>query len=589
MEKTTGPLRRFYSTESDHHITAFDSAVNSVALIQDVRSQTPQPGRSTASRKQRERQSAQRLWDTSVQMNQRISRIVIVGGGSAGWLSAGIIAAEHQATAESAQPLEVVLIESPDIPTIGVGEGTWPSMRNSLQRIGLSETEFIRECDASFKQGTLFRDWRTGNGDTYSHPFSVPANYAELNLAPHWQTLSDAPKFADTVAPQTALFSDCQAPKQITTPEYAFVVNYGYHLDAGKFAELLRSHCTAELGVQHIKANMTRVNPSESGDIESVSTDAAGEIAGDLFIDCTGTASLLLGQHFEIPFKSHQHCLFNDTALAAQVPYPTDNHTIQSCTLSTAQTAGWIWDIGLPSRRGIGHVYSSAHISDDEATRQLITYISDLVGEDAAKQVVPRKISFQPGHRREFWHKNCVAIGMSSGFIEPLEASALVMVEMAAGMIAEQLPPSRELMDIVAGRFNRKFLRHWNQIIEFLKLHYVLSERDDSQYWRDNRAPLSIPDKLREQLALWQYRSPWHQDAEAVDELFPIASYQYILYGMGFETESSGGASRKQQQLRQQALDIFGSNQARATKLQRAMPQNRELLGKIYEFGLQKL
>jgi flavin-dependent dehydrogenase len=460
-------------------------------------------------------------------------------------------------------------------------------MRTTLQRIGLSETDFIRECSASFKQGTWFRDWKTGNGDSYSHPFTVPVNYAEINLAPHWLALTDAPPFADAVTPQTALFADCLAPKQITTPEYAFMVNYAYHLDAGEFAELLRRHCTEQLGVTHIKANVSQVNSAENGDIRSVTTDSAGEIAGDLFIDCTGARSLLLGEHYKVPFESQQAYLFNDTALAAQVPYTEDDQAIQSCTWSTAQTAGWIWDIGLPTRRGTGHVYSSAHISEDEATAQLLTYIKGVAGEKAAASVVPRKIGFQPGHRREFWHRNCVAIGMSSGFIEPLEASALVMIELAAGMIAEQLPPTRGVMDTVAKRYNQKFLRHWDQIIEFLKLHYVLSTRDDSPYWRDNHAATSIPEKLSEQLLLWRYRSPWHQDAEAVDDLFPTASYQYILYGMGFETVPRH--TRSYQQRQRQASELFQQNAARAAQLQQALPGNRELLNKVREFGFQKL
>ena len=520
-------------------------------------------------------------------IDDRISRIVIVGGGSAGWLAAAVIAAEHCDGTSDDPPVSVVLIESPDVPTIGVGEGTWPSMRTTLQRTGLSETQFLRECDASFKQGTFFRNWRSGDGDTYSHPFSVPTDYADINLVPHWLAVNDAPQFADAVAPQTALFADCLAPKQITTPEYAFVVNYAYHLDAGKFAEMLREHCTGKLGVTHIKANVSQVNPAENGDIRSVTTDRAGEVAGDLFIDCTGTHSLLLGEHFEVPFLSRQEFLFNDTALAVQVPYPDDGHAIQSCTHSTAQTAGWIWDIGLPTRRGIGHVYSSAHISDDEAAAQLLAYIKDTAGDRAAADASPRKIGFRPGHRREFWHRNCVAIGMSSGFIEPLEASALVMVELAAAMIAEQLPPTREVMDIVARRYNRKFLRHWNQIIEFLKLHYVLSDRDDSAYWHDNRAAGSVPDELSEQLSLWRHRSPWHQDAQAVDELFPTASYQYILYGMGFRTRERGTYSFRQKQ--RQAADLFRQNAARAAQLRQAMPGNRELLDKVAEFGLQKL
>ena len=176
---------------------------------------------------------------------------------------------------------------------------------------------------------------------------------------------------------------------------------------------------------------------------------------------------------------------------------------------------------------------------------------------------------------------------MSSGFIEPLEASALVMVELAAGMIAEQLPPTREVMDIVAKRYNQKFVRHWSQIIEFLKLHYVLSARDDSAYWQENRAATSIPEKLREQLSLWRYRSPWHPDAGAVDDLFPTASYQYILYGMGFRSMPRHTCSYQQSQ--RQASELFQKNAARATQLQQALPGNRELLNKVREFGFQKL
>ena len=163
------------------------------------------------------------------------------------------------------------------------------------------------------------------------------------------------------------------------------------------------------------------------------------------------------------------------------------------------------------------------------------------------------------------------------------------MIELAAGMIADQLPPTRDVMDIVAARYNRKFRRHWDQIIEFLKLHYVLSARNDSPYWQDNRAAASIPEKLSEQLVLWRYRSPWHPDAEAVDDLFPIASYQYILYGMGFKSEPRHTSSYQQEQRRRQAAELFQKNAARAAQLQQALPSNRELLNKVREFGFQKL
>ena len=176
---------------------------------------------------------------------------------------------------------------------------------------------------------------------------------------------------------------------------------------------------------------------------------------------------------------------------------------------------------------------------------------------------------------------------MASGFIEPLEASALVMIEMGAAMIADELPPTRDVMDLVARRYNERFHRHWNQIVEFLKLHYVLSDRDDSPYWRENMAQTSIPDALSERLELWRYRPPWHPDAGAVDDLFPIASYQYILYGMGFRTEPRSTSRRRNNG--SHAATLFKENAARAAQLRQAMPGNRELLNKVAEFGFQTL
>ena len=524
-------------------------------------------------------------------MNNTINRLVIVGGGTAGWLTAGVIAAEHSCASNDQQnSFELSLVESPDIATIGVGEGTWPSMRSTLQKMGISETEFFRECSASFKQGTLFSGWQTGAGnDAYTHPFTAPHGYAETNLAPHWQPQRNNINFADAVSPQSSLFSGKLAPKQISTPEYAFQVNYGYHLDAGKFAEFLRKHCVEKLGVVHIKANVTGVNTADNGDIASISTDSHGNVAGDLFIDCSGSRALLLGQHYKIPICDKNDILFNNSALAAQVPYNCDGDPIESCTLSTAQTAGWIWDIGLPTRRGIGHVYSSGHISQERAGDELLSYITATLGEKASAGASLRKVEFSPGHRTKFWHKNCVAIGMSAGFIEPLEASALVLVELSAGMIAEQLPASRAVMDLVAKRFNEKFLYRWDRIIDFLKLHYILTQRKDTDYWRDNCRQESIPDSLQELVTLWRHQSPWHRDSQHVDEMFPSASFQYVLYGMGFHTQPNQTVRRSEQAEQKIAYRLFQENAARTQQLMASMPTNRDLINKVHTYGFQKI
>ncbi|MCW8196340.1 tryptophan 7-halogenase [Proteobacteria bacterium 005FR1] len=517
-------------------------------------------------------------------MNNTVKRIIVVGGGSAGWLTAGLLAAEHLSADQTG--IEVILIESPDVTPIGVGEGTWPSMRSTLHAMGISETDFIRECEASFKQGTLFSNWTTGEFDRYYHPFSLPQGYQDTNLAFAWQDVRDKVSFADAVSPQSQVCARGLAPKQITTPEFAFNLNYGYHLDAGKFAGFLQRHCVEKLGVRHIRDHVVEVNEDSHGYISSLSTEANGPLAGDLFIDCTGFSSLLLGRHYGVPFISQRHVLFNDSALAVQVPYPEADSPIASCTLSTAQTAGWIWDIGLPSRRGVGHVYSSDHCSDEHAEAQLRAYIEPALGRETTEKLVLRKIAINPGYRERFWHRNCVAIGLSAGFLEPLEASALVLVELSAKMVSDQLPANREAMAVVAGRFNRKFKHHWERIIDFLKLHYILTQRRDSAYWRDNCSAASIPESLQELTSIWRYQGPWHYDATLADEMFPPASLQYVAYGMGLKTEPQQSHARSRARTRAQAGKLFQENAARTRQLLSMLPTNRELISKIKRHGL---
>lgn len=511
-------------------------------------------------------------------MTDQVTRVVIVGGGTAGWLTAGIIAAS------SSVLTRITLIESPDINPIGVGEGTWPTMRSTLETIGVSETDFFRECDASFKQGSKFSRWTSlVAADDYYHPFTSPAKYHDINLAPFWLPFKDKINFAQAVSPQATLCELGYAPKQITTPEYGAVLNYGYHLDAGKFSPFLHKHCVEKLGVQYVCANVSAIQLQENGDIKSVTTDAQGDIAGELFIDCTGLKSLLLGEKYKIPFISHKSSLFNDSALAVQVPYEDPTASILPYTLSTAQSAGWIWDIGLQSRRGVGHVYSSAYTSDEQAERALRDYITPAVGKSTADLLSVRKISFNSGHRQVFWHKNCVAIGLSAGFIEPLEATALVLVELSAKLIAEQLPANRSLMDIVAKRFNTTLSHHWQRIIDFLKLHYVLTRRTDTEYWRDNCQAKSIPESLQEQLALWHVRAPGVCDDIVRDEMFSSASYQYIYYGMQGETLISKQLDDKQQA---KAQALFMENARYIQQLKNVLPPNRELIEKIKHHGL---
>lgn len=520
-------------------------------------------------------------------MNNPVKKIVIVGGGSAGWLTAGIIAAEHIVNKETG--IEVILIESPDIASIGVGEGTWPSMRATLKKIGISETQFIRECDASFKQGSKFINWIKGNNEFYYHPFTLPEKYSEINLAEYWLPIKSKISFADAVCPQSFIADRYLAPKQMPTPEYACVVNYGYHLDAGKFAVMLKKHCIDVLSVTYISDNVIQVNSSESGDIASLSTQVNGDVSGDLFIDCTGFASLLLGQHYQIPFKDERGVLFNDSALAVQVPYTDPDGDIESCTHSTATESGWIWDIGLPTRRGVGHVFSSAYTTDEQAEQTLRKYLEPTLGKAAADNVSPRKLTFKPGYRKKFWHQNCVAVGIAAGFIEPLEATALVLIEHSAQMISEQLPADRAVMDITARRFNDEFTHHWKKIIEFLKLHYVLTQRVDSDYWRDHCNPDTVPESLKDLLMLWKYQPPWIRDTVRAGEMFPSASFQYVLFGMDTQNYYGEPNRRNNKKNVEMARELFDENAKRAQQLVSRLPSNRELLKRLSEYSFPKI
>lgn len=515
-------------------------------------------------------------------MVQQVRSVVVVGGGTAGWLAAGIIAARHQGRIR-AGTFSVTLIESPEIKIIGVGEGTWPTLRSSLQKIGISETTFLRECDATFKQGAKFARWTTGaDDDYYYHPLMIPQGFTQLNLVPHWLDDSRSRTFCEAVCPQQALCDAGLAPKTITTPEYRAVANYAYHLDAAKFAPFLQRHCTEKLGVRHVLADVAGVRQTECGDIASLITRQAGDIAGDLFVDCTGFAALLIGKTLGVPFKDYSHVLFCDAALAVQVPYDTSDAPIASCTLGTAQTAGWIWDIGLPTRRGVGYVYSTRHASDDEAHETLMGYIGP-----KHRLLTPRKIRIPCGHRATFWKNNCVAIGLSSGFLEPLESSAIVLVEMSAKLVSEQMPACREVMDIVARRFNEATHYRWGRIIDFLKLHYVLTQRTDSAFWRDNLDPQSIPERLTHLLELWKYQAPWFFDEfDRLEEVFPAASYQYVLYGMGFRT---GVDPADLADTRAAAARYMSDNVTLTRQLRAQLPRNRDLLGKIHEYGLQTM
>ncbi|WOI37598.1 tryptophan halogenase family protein [Alteromonas sp. CI.11.F.A3] len=517
---------------------------------------------------------------------QPIKQVVIVGGGTAGWLCAGVLAARlgHRIGNSDESAINITLVESPNIPSIGVGEGSWPSLRDTLQEIGIKEAEFLTCCHASFKQGSTFAGWRNGQqDDKYQHPFTTPTGYTELDIHRCWQHFFHNESFEQSFCLQPDICHAGLAPKQSSTPEYAYVLNYGYHFDATALATLLTNHCKTSLGVKHTQAHIAKVVAQDSGDIEALVTENGDTIKGDLFIDCSGQQGLLIDKHYHVPWLSVSSVLLNNRAVAVQVPYGSNEieasaNKIASTTIATAQTCGWTWDIGLQHRRGVGLVYASDYASEKNAESILREYVAKGIPNREIENLKFRHLQFDPGYRKQFWVNNCIGIGMSAGFIEPLEASAIAMVELGIRMLCDQFPQNRHHMSHVATRYNQRFTYRWERVIDFLKLHYALSERTEP-YWLAQRHETSIPDSLNALLDLWQYQPPSRYDLIENEEIFPSASYQYVLYGMGFHTNSR--LLDKNSDMVSKAFALKQRLQEGKSQLLAGLPTNRDLLTAI--------
>ena len=466
--------------------------------------------------------------------------ILIVGGGAAGWLTAAYLAKYLQVSSHG--PLEITLVESPDIGVIGVGEGTFPTIRTTLKFLGIDEAQFMRCTSATFKQGIRFTDWaKTPQGGVHSHyfhPFEAPYYSEGAGLTPYWLLQDEAtrPPFAQAMTFQNRVAEAKRAPKRPHEGDFSGPLNYAYHFDAVRLAEVLADRAR-ELGVRHVQDRVTRVALGADGAIDHVDLQAAGMLKADLYIDCSGFRAELISGALKVPFRSIRERLFTNRAVTCRAPYERADGPIESNTISTAHEAGWTWDIGLYGGRGVGYVYSSDHISDDAAEATLRAYVGKRAGADLSA----RLIGFEPGYRERPWTRNCVAVGLAGGFLEPLESTGVLLIEVAIAMIAELFPHNGPI-DGPARRFNELMTVRYENIINFLKLHYCLSRRDEP-FWKDNTEAASIPERLRDLLEQWRFRPPGRFDFILDLESFAFFNYQYILYGMGFKTDLSAGRS----------------------------------------------
>jgi hypothetical protein len=469
-----------------------------------------------------------------------LKRIVIVGGGTAGWLSAAYLnrVLQHQRR----QAVEIVVIASEEVGVIGVGEATVPTLAQTLRALDIPEWQFLAECDATFKNAIRFRNWRHGpqgdGDDSYYHCFDAPLPFEGTGPIAHWLRLVEA---GEAVRPfagmsvQTTLCDRNLSPKTLASGDYEAPVPYAYHMDAVKFGRFLKKVATGR-GVVAIDDHITDVALDETGNIAAVRTRTHGEVAGHLFIDCSGFHGLLIEKALGEPWVPYGDVLLCDRAVALPVPYLEPQPAPRCYTTSTALSAGWAWEIDLQARRGTGYVYSSAHLSEAEAEAELRAFVGA-----AADGVEARHLKMRIGRRQRSWVKNCLAIGLSAGFVEPLESTGIYLIEMGLQLFLDHFALG-EPRPMVAQGYNEAMAELFEQIRDFIVLHYCLSEREDTPFWQAVTREDYLPERVLEQLDAWAQKPVSLTDLRKNPLLFlgPI-NYFCILAGLGYLPDPGDG------------------------------------------------
>lgn len=461
--------------------------------------------------------------------------IVIVGGGTAGWLTAAFL--QNQLPHTLNRPVAITVIEAEDIPTVGVGEATIPSIRQTLAACGIEEHLFLKNCGATFKQGIEFINWRDDpqerGTNSYFHPFGDQIMVAGRDATWQWLQLppDERGAYAEQFSVQAEIARSGRAPKSFTDKPYDGALAYAYHLDAGKLAQFLKTLSKGR-GVCHKVQKVVAIE-RDGDDISALRLDNDERIVADLFVDCTGFAARLINSDKQNTFNSLSGTLFVDRAVVTRVENDSLADVI-GYTKSTAQSAGWIWDIALQDRRGLGHVYSSRYIDDDAAKAELAAYVRQPVEE-----LETRRLDMRIGYHDQQWRGNCVAIGLSSGFLEPLESTGIYLIEMANWAMLEFVPRYLGGAQPQAS-YNRILHNHYDNIADFLKLHYCLSNRRDTAFWRDNCDTATIPPSLQANLASWESAVPSIYDFHSTTQCFSATNYKFVLYGMGWAGAGSG-------------------------------------------------
>lgn len=484
---------------------------------------------------------------------QVVRRVVIAGGGTAGWTVAAALAKQL------GRLLEITLVESDAIGTVGVGESTIPTVRTFHSLLGLDEREFVCATQASFKLGIEFRDWAR-IGDRYFHSFGQIGRSTWMGDFHQMWLQARAEGFDGELGDYCFELQAAEAGRFATGEKAS--LNYAYHLDATAYGKFLR-RLSEPMGVKRIEGKIADVRRvAESGFIEALVLESGQVIEGDLFIDCTGFRGLLIEQTLQTGYDDWTHWLSTDSAIAVQTeatgPAPP-------YTKAIAHRAGWRWQIPLQHRVGNGLVFASEHLSDDKA--------HELLAESVAGAMLtePRVIRFRTGCRRKAWNKNCIAFGLSSGFVEPLESTSIHLIMIGVTRLM-QLFPFGGVNEALAKRYNDLSQRELEGIRDFIILHYHLNERDDSDFWRRCRE-MDIPDSLADRIALFRDNAQAYQ---ASDELFRVDSWVQVMLGQRLEPKSHHQMGRLMSSDRlRTALDTLKGNIGNAVA---RLPEHQQFL-----------
>jgi tryptophan 7-halogenase len=450
--------------------------------------------------------------------DHRIKSVVIVGGGTAGWMAAAALIERFSA----ARHTQVTLVESPEIGTVGVGEATVPHIRDFLKRLKINEVDFVRRTEGTFKLAIGFEGW-AGDGSQFFHPFSEHGVPLLGTSFQHWWVKARQLGFAEDIdryvlSSELARAGKFALPKGDAAKGMLFF-NYALHFDAALVARYLRSWAITA-GVKHVEGKVNHVRlHGESGDVEALELDGGRVLPGDLFIDCSGFHGLLIEKALRTGYDDWSHWLPCDRAVAMACER---REPPASYTRSIASTAGWQWRIPLQHRMGNGYVFCSRFLSADEATATLCA------GVEGPALAEPRLLPFQTGVRRKIWNRNVFCLGLASGFLEPLESTSIYLVQRGLQYLLGSLPrqePNPALQENV----NHRNRRHWEHIRDFLVLHYKLNRREGEPFWDECRH-MSVPDSLRETIELFRETGRFHNQAV---EFFRPSSWLALFAGFG--------------------------------------------------------